>query len=139
MRGRRERGAAAVEFALVSPVLLLVIFGLVDVGMMFYTKASLAAGAREAVRTLMYTPTSTASQLAAQISSVTQVQVSASQVAYSPCPAATDPNIATKRATVTVTYPYRYLTPLDSFVRMFGGQLTPTVTIREVATFRCLG
>ena len=139
MRSRRDGGAAAVEFALVAPVLLLVVFGLVDIGMMFYTKSTLAAGAREAVRTLMYTPTSTANDLAAQISSYTSVKVTAAEVAYTPCPAPTDPLIASKRASVTVTHPYKYLTPLDGFVRLFGGQMASTVTVREVATFRCLG
>lgn len=48
--GPRERGAAAVEFALVLPVLLLLIFGTIDYGMFFFDSIGMRQGAREAAR-----------------------------------------------------------------------------------------
>jgi len=50
-RGRTlDRGAAAVEFALVMPLLLLLFVGIVDYGRYFFDSVSLRQGAREAAR-----------------------------------------------------------------------------------------
>ncbi len=46
----RERGAAAVEFALVLPVLLTALMGLVDAGLALYDKAVLTHASREGAR-----------------------------------------------------------------------------------------
>lgn len=46
-----EHGAAIVEFALVLPVLLLVLWGIVDIGRAFYTLNSLTSALREGART----------------------------------------------------------------------------------------
>ena len=45
-----DRGAAAVEFALVVPVLFMLIFGIVDYGRFFFDSISLRQGAREGAR-----------------------------------------------------------------------------------------
>src|ERR1035441_3214877 len=46
----RERGAAAVEFALLLPVLLLLVFGIVDFGRALNAQITLTQAAREGVR-----------------------------------------------------------------------------------------
>lgn len=48
--GRRDRGAAAVEFALVVPILLMVLFGIIDYGLLFNNALSVKQGVREAAR-----------------------------------------------------------------------------------------
>jgi Flp pilus assembly protein TadG len=47
---QRDRGAAAVEFALVVPVLLMILFGIVDYGLFFNNSLSVKQGVREAAR-----------------------------------------------------------------------------------------
>src|SRR6476469_2249505 len=49
-RRRSERGAAAVEFALVMPILFLLIFGIIDYVMLFFDSIGLRQGAREGAR-----------------------------------------------------------------------------------------
>jgi Flp pilus assembly protein TadG len=48
--GRDERGAAVVEFALVLPILMLLVFMFIDAARGFYTVNSLVASAREGAR-----------------------------------------------------------------------------------------
>ncbi|WP_107774621.1 TadE/TadG family type IV pilus assembly protein [Nocardioides sediminis] len=48
--GREERGAAAVELALVMPVLILILFGIINFGALFAQQISISNIAREAAR-----------------------------------------------------------------------------------------
>ncbi len=48
-----QRGQAAVEFALVLPVLLILVLGSIDAGWLLYAKLSTAAAAREAARAVV--------------------------------------------------------------------------------------
>lgn len=47
---RDDRGASAVEFALIVPILLVVVFGIVNFGFVFAQQISLNNGARQAAR-----------------------------------------------------------------------------------------
>lgn len=49
-RTARERGAAAVEFALILPILLILVGGVIDFGRLFYTQIQLSNAARDGVR-----------------------------------------------------------------------------------------
>jgi hypothetical protein len=49
-RRLRDRGAAAVEAALTIPLLLLLVFGIIDFGRMLNAQISVAAAAREGAR-----------------------------------------------------------------------------------------
>src|SRR5215213_11630463 len=49
-RLRREEGAAAVEFALISGVLALLIFGMLQLGLAFFELQNLRAATREGAR-----------------------------------------------------------------------------------------
>ena len=49
-RGRREEGAAAVEFAILVPLLLIITFGIIAVGLVLWSQITATHAAREAVR-----------------------------------------------------------------------------------------
>jgi Flp pilus assembly protein TadG len=51
-RLRDERGASAVEFALIVPLLVLLVVGIVEFGHAFQVQGQLSAAAREGVRTM---------------------------------------------------------------------------------------
>lgn len=57
-RGWRERGAAAVELAIVFPLLLLIIAGIVDFGRFFLTEIQLTNAVREGARVAVLGETS---------------------------------------------------------------------------------
>ncbi|WP_237493873.1 TadE/TadG family type IV pilus assembly protein [Modestobacter sp. L9-4] len=118
-RLRGERGAAAVEFALVVPLLLVILLGIIAASQAFQTQARLTAAAREGARVVALSGTTTTTMTDATAAATAAVQsaagdlgISASQITFSrpSCPstaptptgpAATDPT-----ATVTVTIAY---------------------------------
>jgi Flp pilus assembly protein TadG len=64
---RRERGASAVEFAIIMPLLFLVIAGIVDFGRAFFTEIQLANSAREGARAAVVLPNPPNTGVAASI------------------------------------------------------------------------
>ena len=114
---QKDRGAAAVEFALVAPFLLLMVLGIAEFGRAFHIQATLSQAAREGVRVmaLQNNPAGAvaATQAAAPTLTLTNVAVSPSTcVASGLTPAAT--------ATVTVTYSFTFISAL------FGSGMTLT-------------
>ncbi len=61
---RDEEGAAVVEFALVMPILALIVFGIIDFGRAFYTVNNIISAAREGSRygAILSAPLSTSGQ-----------------------------------------------------------------------------
>ncbi|MBM4608636.1 pilus assembly protein [Rhodococcus hoagii] len=65
-RFRSESGAAAVEFALVVPILLLLVLGIIEFGRAYNIQNSLSAAAREGVRVMAISKSPTAAKAAAK-------------------------------------------------------------------------
>lgn len=62
----RERGAAAVEFALVLPALLLLVLGIIDFGRIFSAQQTLTYAARSGARVMVLQNSQSAAITAAQ-------------------------------------------------------------------------
>ena len=62
--GRGERGAAMVEAALILPILLLIIFGIIDFSRAYNAKQTLTHASREAVRVYVVTEDTAETQTA---------------------------------------------------------------------------
>jgi Flp pilus assembly protein TadG len=61
-----QRGAAAVEFALVLPVLVLLVMGIMELGRAYNAKITLTEAAREGVRAMAINNSQTAAKTVAQ-------------------------------------------------------------------------
>ncbi len=106
---RAERGAAAVEFAIILPVLIVLLVGIIEFGRAFQVQATLAAAAREGVRVMALEDDHAAARTAARSAggglnpALTDANIA---VAPASCAGSTGP------ATVTITYRQSFLTGL---------------------------
>lgn len=101
---RADRGAALVEFALVLPLLILLVFGVIEFGRGYHTKTTLTHAAREGVRVAALDsgdPVSTVRN-AAPVLDAESIVV---EIAPSPCTPG-------QPVTVTVTYDHTFDIPL---------------------------
>lgn len=126
MKIKEDRGAAAVEFALVLIPLLLIVFGLIDFGRAFYTQISLDHIAREGVRTaaLGDDPTADSGWVTNLLG---PAGLSAGDVFSSVC--------GTGYARVEVSDDFEFLTPLAGLIPGFPGDMTLT----GVGEAKCYG
>ena len=71
-RINHEKGAAAVELAIVLPVLVMFVFGIIEFGIVFYNKAMITNACREAARAaIVYrTPLLTADEMKTEVDNV---------------------------------------------------------------------
>ena len=65
-----ERGAAAVEFAILAPVLAMLLLGIMEFGRAYNAQASLSAAAREGVRVMAVSNDQAAARTAAKNAAV---------------------------------------------------------------------
>jgi Flp pilus assembly protein TadG len=127
--GAHDRGAAAVELALVLPLLLLLLFGIVDFGRMLHAQITLTEAAREGARA-----ESLGQPAAPRVTALTG-RLGAVSTQTAGCAGAA----TTADAVVTLSYPFRPVTPLGPIMRMFGGTSTGAVTITAKGVMPCLG
>jgi Flp pilus assembly protein TadG len=131
-RGASDRGAAAVEFALVLPLLLLLVFGIIDFGRALNAQITLTQAAREGARLAALgqsaaTVTSQAQAAATDLSPVT--------VAVTGCAVGAG---GTANATVTVTYHFSFLTPVGAIAALVGGSGFGTpITMHATGVMPC--
>ena len=127
MRSRRsERGATVVEFAVVLPVLLLILFSMIDFGRYFYVRISLSSATFEVAdaitRGLIVTtdsPSDKESKLRSVISDISPgiasfAQLSSNaQLTITPLPDAC-PN-STNKTRVVLSTSFNSISPIKSF------------------------
>lgn len=105
-----ERGAVAVEFALVLPALLLLVLGIIDFGRVFDAQQTLTFAARSGARVMVLQNSTSSAIAAAQNASSTlgALPPSAFSVSPSACPAAGQTPVDTTPPTVTFTVNYTF-------------------------------
>lgn len=113
--GRGERGAAAVELALVMPLLLLVLFAIIDFGRMLNAQITLTEASREGARSGAYSKPLTDVQARVQVASSGLDTTQLTTALTTACP-----NTTPGYAQVDVTYRFEFITPLSAIAGMFG-------------------
>ena len=131
-----QKGAALVEFAIVLPLLLVLVFGMIEFSIMFYDKAVITNASREGARTgIVYDFPNRVTM--GQIEDAVEEYARGRLISFggaNPEPE-TDSNEcinAGDSLTVNVSYEYSYLV-LPSFITSLTGPLDLTA----VTTMRC--
>jgi Flp pilus assembly protein TadG len=123
---RGERGAAAVEFALVLPILLLLVFGIVEFSRAYHVQSTLSGAAREGVRVYALTNDFGQAQDAVEDAAATLDLTRLGVVPGPACPAAAGPSAP--RTTITANYDFDFITGL-----------LPDRVLSGTGTMRCNG
>ena len=106
---RGERGASAVEFALIVPLLVLLVLGIAEFGHAFQVQGTLSAAAREGVRAMALQNNPATARAAVQNATASlRPTVTNTQIVITPatCPAAG----GSTNVRVTISYRMPYLT-----------------------------
>ena len=143
-RWKSERGAELIEFALVLPLLLLVVLGIVDFGFLFQRMEVVTNAAREGAR-MAVLPSYTQADVCSRVMSYLQ---NGGLATTGSCPTPTNPTItynspysitvpsgtplSGKRVVVEYNHQYVFIGPV---MQLFGGNLA-SVPVRGVAIMR---
>ena len=131
-RWRSERGAEFVEFALAFPLLLLVVMGIMDFGIMFQQYEVLTNAAREGARVAVLpdycpNPATCDANVSARVNAYIGASflavggtVTVNPVTITPVPVGAN---CMNTVTVTLSFPHQYLF-LGGIMNYFGGSFT---------------
>ncbi len=133
-RGRRgdERGAAAVEFALVAPLLLLLLFGIIDFGWMLMKASLVNNAARDAARvaSLNGTYDQIDDAVTAELDSAgiddadVDIDITCTNNPGTSCDGTeasyTTNAVSGSTVTVTVSYTHEWITPMGAMCALVG-------------------
>ncbi len=108
--GRDERGAVVVEFALVLPLLVLFVFGIVEFGRAYNAKIELTSAVREGARAAALGGTIVTADAIRDTTRDAAPGLTAGKIAVTAVRCATTP--APPNAEVRATYPFQYDIPL---------------------------
>ena len=140
-RGRRslltsERGAELVEFALVFPMLLLVMLGIMDFGFLFQRYEVLTAAAREGARIAIlpgYTDADVQARVTAYLTAGGLTQPATVSVGTAQTMTLGTQCISIRPVTVTYTYQYLFVGPIMAF---FGEPALGTRQLNATSAMR---
>ena len=130
-RQARDRGATAVEFALLFPLLMLIVFGTIDFGRALNAQITLTQAAREGARL----------DALGEPNVVTQTQNAATglnpvSVTFNACPVG---GSLGADAVVNVSYQFSFITPIGAVAALIGGagSLGSPVTLTARGVMPC--
>ena len=126
---RSQRGASMVEFAIVLPLFVVMVFGIIEAGWLFAQLTETRNAAREGAR-IAVVDFGTATQIATETCNRASLTAGGGSVEITTVGDVTDP-IGDPTASVTVTVDKSYSAITGLFNPLFGGtSLDSTVTMR---------
>jgi Flp pilus assembly protein TadG len=134
-----DAGQSLVEFSMILPIFLILLFALVDFGRGFYTWMVITNAAREGAR---------AAAVQSDLATVDSKIYGSFCASYpSDCSISTDPTIMTITPTniqgtpgtdtsIDISYNFQFVTPLGSMLTLIGGSSISAPTLQAHATMR---
>ena len=139
---KNQKGASAVEFAIVLPLLVVFIFGIIEFGILFYDKAVVTNASREGARAgIVFQPDPRVD--ITEIENVVLNYCGNWLITFgsSAGPSITVPSGACANSgdelAVTVTYQYEFLVLPDFLTNFFSGSMPGTTDLSAVTRMRC--
>ncbi len=132
---RGDDGAAAVEMAILLPLLLLILFGVIDMGRLLQQHIQLTEAAREGAR--LGALNGTAAQVKAKISGIVGAGVTLTYQNSTPTVCAGSTTVGTD-STVVVSRTFQPATPLMGLIQAYGGTAT-TISVKATGVMSCVG
>lgn len=127
MPGTSERGAVAVEFALLAPVLIMLLLGIMEFGRAYNVQMSLTNAARESVRSIAISDSAMsvgdkkAAALAAANRAITfGATLTAANLDFNPSSCSVTPGSPVPQISVTVRYTLSTITGIAGPFNMAG-------------------
>lgn len=121
---KSEKGQSLVEFALVVPLLLLLLFGIMDFGRIFHAYLTLDHAGREAARSASVGKDD-ATVKSVAVSDASSIGLTADKVSISPG----SPRSSGSNVTIKITYPINFLTPVI-------GQIVGSLNLSDTTVMR---
>ncbi|MDY7088132.1 MAG: TadE family protein [Actinomycetota bacterium] len=118
------------EFAIVLPLMLLLVFGVIDFGRALQQQTLLSAAVREGARTAALNGSPATIQARVRGMAGTNATVTSTLC--------TSSSTTTADATVTASQPFTAVTPIFVFMAMFGSSSSIT-TLRATGVMSCTG
>lgn len=125
----RERGAVAVEFALVLPILLMLVLGIVEFGRAYHVQTTLSNAARDGVRSMALQNSVTTARATVKASAPT-LPLTNAMISVTPSTCKPTDTAPPGTATVTIRYPITLLS---------GYFPVKNLTLTGRGTMRCNG
>ena len=124
---RRARAAAVVEFAVVLPLLLTILFGIIEYGWVFMVRQTLQTAAREACRqSVLQTSVAPYTNVTDRVTTVmSPTGLSSYSVSM------THATVASPVETVTITVPYNDVSLMGGFFGTHNYDLAGTCSMRK--------
>lgn len=118
MSRARDRGASAVEFALVAPLLLLLVFGVIDFGRLLNAQITITEAAREGARAATIDTANPVNAAKARVLSASDeldgtVSIQSGSTYCSPT------SQAGSDAKIITQYDYKWITPVGDLAGLF--------------------
>ena len=153
IKAKRQEGASAVEFAIILPLLLILVFGIIEFSILFYDKAMITNASREGARegiVYRYDPdgglnhpddaeivATVAQYVQNHLISFGSGDVVTTTITRPPGDLPGDPpgDSPGDSLTVTVNYQYNFLV-FDSLLSLVGGSLSNGISLDAVTVMR---
>jgi Flp pilus assembly protein TadG len=134
-----DKGAELIEFALVFPLLLLVMVGIMDFGLLFQRYQTVTNAAREGAR-IAVLPGYAQADVQARVTQylATEGLTATPTFAYTAPQALNVGGACVTITGITVGYPYQYLF-IGNITTLFGGSAFTTTTLTATARMRFEG
>lgn len=121
---RTQKGQSLVEFALILPLLLLILFGIMDFGRLFHVYLTIDHAGREAARSASIGQNDTVVKKTA-VDDAVDIGLTVDKVVINPSGSRSSGN----DVTITITYPITFLTPIV-------GSIVGPITIKDTTIMR---